>query len=54
VFAFIWQRYGLAIQGLLYSVYSAILILVVVIDLEHRLILNVVIFRPGRWPCWAV
>jgi leader peptidase (prepilin peptidase)/N-methyltransferase len=49
VFAFIWQRYGLAIQGLLYSVYSAILILVVVIDLEHRLILNVVIF-----PAWAL
>jgi len=49
LFAFIWQRYGLTIYLLLYSLYSAILILVVVIDLEHRLILNVVIL-----PAWAL
>jgi len=49
LFAFIWQRYGPTVYLLLYSVYSAILVLVVVIDLEHRLILNVVIF-----PAWAL
>ena len=49
LFAFIWQRYGLTVYLLLYSVYSAILVLVVVIDLEHRLILNVVIY-----PAWAL
>jgi leader peptidase (prepilin peptidase) / N-methyltransferase len=51
-FAFLWYRYGLAgeIELLvLYTVYSAILILVLVIDLEHRLILNVVIF-----PAWVL
>jgi len=49
LFAFIWQRYGLTIYLLLYSIYSAIFVLVVVIDLEHRLILNVVIF-----PAWVL
>jgi leader peptidase (prepilin peptidase)/N-methyltransferase len=49
LFAFIWQRYGVTVYLPLYSVYSAILVLVVVIDLEHRLILNVVIY-----PAWAL
>lgn len=52
LFAFLWVRYGAPGEHvflLLYTVYSAILILVLVIDLEHKLILNVVIF-----PAWAV
>jgi len=49
LFAFIWQRYGLTVYLPLVSVYSAIFVLVVVIDLEHRLILNVVIF-----PAWVL
>jgi leader peptidase (prepilin peptidase) / N-methyltransferase len=49
LFAFIWQRYGLTVYLLLDTVYSAVFLLVVVVDLEHRLILNVVIF-----PAWAL
>jgi len=49
LFAFLWQRYGPTIYLLLYSLYSAIFVLVVVIDLEHRLILNVVIY-----PAWML
>jgi leader peptidase (prepilin peptidase)/N-methyltransferase len=52
LFAFLWYRYGLAGQVellVLYTVYSAILVLVLVIDLEHRLILNVVIY-----PAWGL
>jgi leader peptidase (prepilin peptidase) / N-methyltransferase len=50
--AFIWLRYGQAGEWAylaLYTVYSAILILVLVIDLEHKLILNVVIL-----PAWGL
>jgi leader peptidase (prepilin peptidase)/N-methyltransferase len=43
-FAFLWQRYGPSLQLLLITVYTCILFLVFVIDLEHRLILHVVIF----------
>jgi leader peptidase (prepilin peptidase)/N-methyltransferase len=43
-FAFLWQRYGPSLQLLLISVYTCMLFLVFVIDLEHRLILHVVIF----------
>jgi leader peptidase (prepilin peptidase)/N-methyltransferase len=52
LFGFLWYRYGLAGEWrflLLYSVYSAILVLVLVIDLEHKLILNVVMY-----PAWGV
>ena len=45
-FAFFWQRYGPSLGLILITVYSLILFLVFVIDLEHRLILRVVIF-PG-------
>jgi leader peptidase (prepilin peptidase)/N-methyltransferase len=50
LFAFLWYWYG---QGkdaaflVLYTVYSAIFVLVLVIDLEHKLILNVVMY-----PAW--
>jgi prepilin signal peptidase PulO-like enzyme (type II secretory pathway) len=46
LFAFLWQRYAAGEQTilLLYSLYSAIMILLLVIDLEHRLIPNVVVY----------
>ncbi len=52
LFAFMWIRYG---QGgpspllLPYSIYSAIFVLIFVIDLEHKLILKMVIF-----PAWIL
>lgn len=52
LFAFLWTRYaGGEPSALLipYTVYSVLFLLVVVIDLEHRLILNVVIF-----PAWVL
>ncbi len=42
-FAFLWQRYGPTPLLLLFTCYICILFLILVIDLEHRLILNVVI-----------
>jgi leader peptidase (prepilin peptidase) / N-methyltransferase len=50
--AFLWLSYGRSQQWTylaLYTLYSAILVLVLVIDLEHKLILNVVMF-----PAWAL
>jgi leader peptidase (prepilin peptidase)/N-methyltransferase len=52
LYAFLWYWYGL--QGewaylLLYTVYSTIFVLVIVIDLEHKLILNVIMY-----PAWAL
>ncbi|HSJ53533.1 MAG TPA: A24 family peptidase [Anaerolineae bacterium] len=50
--AFVWLQYGRAGEWAylaLYSLYSAILVLVLVIDLEHKLILNVVML-----PAWAL
>lgn len=52
LFAFLWVRYGAPgeqVLLLLYTVYSSILILVLVIDLEHKLILNIVMY-----PAWAI
>jgi leader peptidase (prepilin peptidase)/N-methyltransferase len=49
LFAFLWQRYGPTVYLLLYSLYSAIFVLVVAIDMEHRLILNIVMY-----PAWAL
>lgn len=52
LFAFLWTRYAGGEQSALlipYTVYSAIFLLVLVIDLEHKLILNVVIF-----PAWIL
>jgi leader peptidase (prepilin peptidase)/N-methyltransferase len=43
-FAFFWLRYGPSVQLVLITLYTCILFLVFVIDLEHRLILRVVIF----------
>jgi leader peptidase (prepilin peptidase)/N-methyltransferase len=50
-FAYLWLRYGLGGQPVLlflFTVYAAVFVLVVVVDLEHRLILNVVMY-----PAWA-
>ena len=42
-FVFLWQKYGLSFELVTTTIYTAILILVTVTDLEHRLILNAVI-----------
>ncbi len=44
VFGFLWQRYGLSLQLVLASFYLSVYILVTVTDLEHRLILDAVIY----------
>lgn len=52
IFAFVWHRFAGGEQSALlipYTLYSALLLLILVIDLEHRLILNVVIF-----PAWLL
>ena len=43
-FAFFWQRHGPSLKLVLITLYSCILFLIFVIDLEQRLILRVVIF----------
>lgn len=66
-FVFLMWRYGLSFYMMLITVYTVILILVTVTDLEHRLIFNVVIlpaillafvaafFTPGlAWPAAIV
>ncbi len=42
LFAYLWGRYGPSTQLALFSLYSIVFILVVVTDLEHRLILHAV------------
>lgn len=42
-FVFLLWRYGLSLHLAIFSLYTAILILITVTDLEHRLIFNVVI-----------
>jgi leader peptidase (prepilin peptidase)/N-methyltransferase len=49
LFAFLWQRYASTSYLLPYTVYSAIFVLVLVIDLEHKLILNIVMY-----PAWGL
>ncbi len=62
-FVFLWWYYGFSLRLAIFSLYTAILILITVTDLEHRLILNGVMlptilfalaaafFTPGlRWP----
>lgn len=52
LFAFLWHQFGQANPSPLlipYTLYSAILVLVLVIDLEHRLILSVVMY-----PAWGL
>ena len=41
LFAFLWQRYGPSLRLFLETLYSAIMVLLLVIDLEHRLVLHV-------------
>ncbi len=40
LFGMIWQRFGLRVEGILVSLYSTILIVLGVIDLEHQRVLN--------------
>lgn len=49
LFAFLWARYGASPLLIPYTLYAVIFVLVVVIDLEHRLILNVVMY-----PAWIL
>jgi len=44
LFAYLWGRYGPSTQLALFSLYSIVFILVVITDLEHRLILHAVMF----------
>jgi leader peptidase (prepilin peptidase)/N-methyltransferase len=43
LFAFLWSQFGATWTAISYGVMTAILLLITVIDLEHRLILNVVV-----------
>jgi leader peptidase (prepilin peptidase)/N-methyltransferase len=43
-FGFFWMRYGFSAKLFLISLYSCALFLIFVIDLEHRLILRVVVY----------
>jgi leader peptidase (prepilin peptidase)/N-methyltransferase len=43
-FGFLWQRYEPSLQLWLFSIYVVLFILIFIIDLEHRLILNVIIY----------
>jgi leader peptidase (prepilin peptidase)/N-methyltransferase len=43
LFAFLWDRFGASVNLVVLSFFTAILLLILVIDVEHRLILNVVI-----------
>jgi leader peptidase (prepilin peptidase)/N-methyltransferase len=49
LFAWLWSLHGPSVLLLLHSIYTSILVLITVIDLEHRLILNVVIY-----PAWLL
>jgi leader peptidase (prepilin peptidase) / N-methyltransferase len=50
LFAFLWHQYSQEpVLLVLYSIYCVILMLVLVIDLEHKLILNVVMY-----PAWLL
>ena len=42
IFAYLWARYQPSPQLALYTLYSIAFILIFIIDLEHRLILNIV------------
>ena len=43
LFAFLWWRYGFSIQLLLASVYTCAFLVLAVIDLEHKLLLNIIV-----------
>lgn len=49
LFAFIWHNYSQTVLLLPYTIYAAIFVLMIVIDLEHKLILNVVVY-----PAWLI
>lgn len=43
LFAFLWNRFGASVNIVGYALFTSILLLITVIDLDHRLILNVVV-----------
>lgn len=43
LFAFLWEHYGPGLVLCLYSFFTAVLVLIAAIDLEHKLILNIVV-----------
>lgn len=49
LFAFLWHRYATSAYLIPYTVYSAIFVLVLIIDLEHKLILTIVM-----QPAWTL
>jgi leader peptidase (prepilin peptidase) / N-methyltransferase len=44
LFAFLFWQYGLTYQFALFAVYAAVLLTISVIDLQHKLILNVIVY----------
>ncbi len=48
VFFLIWNRFGQSWQTLVFSIYSALLIVIAFIDLEHHKVLNQLVF-PAIW-----
>ncbi|MDP2919324.1 MAG: prepilin peptidase [Dehalococcoidia bacterium] len=44
LFSFLFWKYGLTYQFALVGIYSCVLLVLAVIDLEHRLILNVIVY----------
>ncbi|MBM4466660.1 MAG: prepilin peptidase [Chloroflexi bacterium] len=44
LFALLWYRYGLSLRLLLATLYTCLFIVIFVVDLEHRLVLNRVIY----------
>ncbi len=43
LFGFLWTQFGPGLRILAYSLFTAILLLITIVDLEHRLILDVVV-----------
>ena len=43
LFAYLWRHYGPSLQLVLATLYTCLFLLIFVIDLEHRLVLNVVV-----------
>lgn len=48
LFAFLWQHYGPTMPLLLSSICASVLVLIAIVDLDHRLIPNAVIY-----PAWG-
>ncbi len=44
LFAFLWWHYGLSFQLFLAALYTCVFLVLAMIDLEHQLILNIIVF----------